>query len=169
MNYSKTHCRTYYVQHLRTPHSEATVRGYIFNKVASLKAWRPLAVLERESSTGFFSVNFVKFLEKKDFCRTPPSSHFSHVFFFAFCRSVRLAVSNQVKWWSNGKLWETILYSYRNQVETLLSCCGHICTDLDIPIDGELEDKEELKNLLKWGEFSFNVMVDHEINLKNKN
>ena len=50
-----------------------------------------------------------------------------------------------------------------------MSCCGHICTDLDIPIDGELEDKEELKNLLKWGEFSFNVMVDHEINLKNKN
>ena len=25
------------------------------------------------------------------------------------------------------------------------------------------EEKEELKNLLKWGKFSYYVMVDHEI------
>ena len=28
---------------------------------------------------------------------------------------------------------------------------------------GELEEKEELKNLLMWGKFSFHVMVDCEI------
>ena len=27
----------------------------------------------------------------------------------------------------------------------------------------EVEEKEELKNLLKWGKFSFYVMVDREI------
>ena len=34
----------------------------------------------------------------------------------------------------------------------------------------EEEGKEELKNLLKWGKFSFYVMVDREIStyLKNK-
>ena len=29
--------------------------------------------------------------------------------------------------------------SYGNQVETSLSCCGHTCTDLSIPIAGEVE------------------------------
>ena len=39
-----------------------------------------------------------------------------------------------------------------------------------IPIAGEVEEKEELKNLLKWGKLSFHVMVDLEIfkYLKNK-
>ena len=34
----------------------------------------------------------------------------------------------------------------------------------------EVEEKEELKNLLKWGKFSFHVIVDREIfaYLKNK-
>ena len=34
----------------------------------------------------------------------------------------------------------------------------------------EIEEKEELKNLLKWGKFYFYVMVDREIftYLKNK-
>ena len=43
----------------------------------------------------------------------------------------------------------SILSSYRSQEETSLSSCGHICTDLDIPIAGEVEEKEELKNLVK--------------------
>ena len=60
--------------------------------------------------------------------------------------------------------------SYGNQVETSLSSCGHTCNDLGIPIAGEVEEKEELKNLLKWDEFSFHVMADREIftYLKNK-
>ena len=33
---------------------------------------------------------------------------------------------------------------------------------LSILIFGEVEGKEELKNLLMWGQFSFHVMVDHE-------
>ena len=55
-------------------------------------------------------------------------------------------------------------------METSLSSCGHICTDLGIPVAGEVEEKEELKNLLKWGKFSFYVMVDCKIftYLKNK-
>ena len=48
-------------------------------------------------------------------------------------------------------------------METSLSSCGHTCTHLGIQIAGEAEEKEELKNLLMWGEFSFHVMVDREI------
>ena len=48
-------------------------------------------------------------------------------------------------------------------METSLSSCGHVCTDLGILIDGEVEEKEEQKNLLKWCKFSFYVMVDREI------
>ena len=48
-------------------------------------------------------------------------------------------------------------------METSLSSCGHTCTHLGISIAGEVEEKKELKNLLKWGKFSFHVMVDHEI------
>ena len=48
-------------------------------------------------------------------------------------------------------------------METSLSSCGDICTL-------EVEEKEDLKNLLKWGKFSFYVMVDRKIftYLKNK-
>ena len=48
-------------------------------------------------------------------------------------------------------------------METSFSSCGHICTDFGIPIAGEVEEKGELKNLLKLGEFSFYIMVDREI------
>ena len=59
-----------------------------------------------------------------------------------------------------------MLCSYGNQVESSLSSCGHICTDLG----SESVRKEELKNLLKWGKFSFYVIVEREIftYLKNK-
>ena len=48
--------------------------------------------------------------------------------------------------------------------------CWLGCTDIGIPIVGEFEVREELKNLLKWGIFSFYVMVDCKIVtcLKNK-
>ena len=48
-------------------------------------------------------------------------------------------------------------------METLLSSYGHKCVHLGIPIAGEMKEKEELKNLLKWGKFFFHVMVDREI------
>ena len=50
-------------------------------------------------------------------------------------------------------------------METSLSSCGHTCTHLGILIAGveKVEKKEEMKNLLMWGEFSFHVMVDREI------
>ena len=57
-------------------------------------------------------------------------------------------------------------------METSLSSCGHSphIRHLCIPIAGEVEEKAELKNLLKWGKFSFHVTVDREIftYLKNK-
>ena len=37
------------------------------------------------------------------------------------------------------------------------------CTHLGILIAGEVEEKQELKNLLMWGGLSFHVMLDREI------
>ena len=45
-------------------------------------------------------------------------------------------------------------------METSLLSCGHTCTDLDILIGGEFEEKEELKNY---------VMVDCKIVTYHKN
>ena len=42
-----------------------------------------------------------------------------------------------------------------------MSSCGHTCTHLGLLIVGEVEEKEELRNLLMWGEFS-QVMADRE-------
>ena len=46
----------------------------------------------------------------------------------------------------------------------------HVPAHLGILITGEVEEKQELKKLSLWGEFSFHVMVDHEIftNVKNE-
>ena len=63
-----------------------TSAGSLFNKVASLTAWRYLTVLTFDR---YLSLNFVKFLGKL-FCRKIPSNHVSHdVIFFPFSRSVR--------------------------------------------------------------------------------
>ena len=45
---------TYFKEHLRKADSKALAWGVFFNKAASLMAWRPLTVLERDSSTGIF-------------------------------------------------------------------------------------------------------------------
>ena len=42
----------YFKEHLRTTGTKTPVWGFLFNKVASLSAWRLLPVLERDSSTG---------------------------------------------------------------------------------------------------------------------
>ena len=52
-----------------------------------------------------------------------------------------------------------MLCSYGNQGETSLSGRGHTCTNLPL----EAEEKKELKNLLKFGKFSFYVTVDGEV------
>ena len=63
-----------------------------------------------------------------------------------------------------------ILCSYGSQVKTSLLRCGYTCSNLDIPIAADVEETEELKNLLKWVKFSFDVMVDGKdfTYLKNK-
>ena len=48
-------------------------------------------------------------------------------------------------------------------METSLLSCGHTCSHLGILIAGEVAERQELKNLLMWGEFSFHVMIDREI------
>ena len=60
--------------------SEAPIRGSLFNKVASVTAWKDLTVLERDPSKREF-----REILRKLFCRTPASNHFSHdVVFFLF-------------------------------------------------------------------------------------
>ena len=41
--------------------------------------------------------------------------------------------------------------------------CGPTCIKTHILTAGKVEEKEELKNLLMWGTFSFDVIVDGEI------
>ena len=45
---------TYFKEHLRTAGSKTLLRGFLFNKITRLMAWRHLTVLERDSSTGVF-------------------------------------------------------------------------------------------------------------------
>ena len=45
---------TFFKEHLQTTGSETLEQGFLFNKVATLVAWRPSTVLERDSSTGIF-------------------------------------------------------------------------------------------------------------------
>ena len=45
---------TYFKKHLRRAGSKTLVREFLFNKVVNLMTWRPLAVLERDPSTGIF-------------------------------------------------------------------------------------------------------------------
>ena len=60
-----------------------------------------------------------------------------------------------------------MLCSYKNQVETYH--CQVVATHVPT-LSLEVGEKEELKNLLKCGKFSFYVMVDSEVftYLKNK-
>ena len=44
-----------------------------------------------------------------------------------------------------------------------MSSCCHTRTHLGILIAREMEEKEELKNLLIWDNFSFHVMTDREL------
>ena len=83
-------------------------------------------------------------------------------------------------WWSNDKLRERINKPIQScvvmEIRWKIHCqvmATHISTygsTNDIPVSGEVEEKEERKNLLKGGKFSFYVIVDHEdfTYLKNK-
>ena len=44
-----------------------------------------------------------------------------------------------------------------------MSICGNTNTNLDISLAGQVEEKEEIKNLLKWSKFYFYEMVDCKI------
>ena len=72
---------TYFVEDLQTAGSETSVWGSLFNKVASVTAWKHLTVLETLAKV--FLCEFCKILRKL-FCGTPSSNHFSHDVFFLF-------------------------------------------------------------------------------------
>ena len=58
----------YFKDHLQTAGSKTPLWGFLFNEVASLTAWRPLPVLERDS------ISELCVIFKKFFCRAPPSN-----------------------------------------------------------------------------------------------
>ena len=158
MNYSK---RIYFKEHLWTSVSKTPVRDFLFNDVASLMAWRPLLVLEKDSSTGIFLWILCNF--QQSFFVEQPLGTTSRMMFIIiviiFIIIIILQISEDfslksvylMKQWqlrrrnSNARL---ILCSYVNQVETSLWSCGHTCTDWGTPINEEVEEKEEQKNLL---------------------
>ena len=80
--------------------------------------------------------------------------------------------SSQFIWWSNGELGEGIYKSVQccvvMEISWKLHCQVVVTYVQTLPL--EIEEKEELKNLLKGGKFSFYVIVDREIftYLKNK-
>ena len=100
---------TYFLVYPQTARSQIAVRECFLNKVASLKPWKLLTLLERDRRTGISLWTLRKYLGKL-FCRAPPSNHFSHdaVFFFLFFRSVRFFSLKSIHFWSNGKLGEEI-------------------------------------------------------------
>ena len=147
--------------------SETPIRGSLFNKVASVTAWKDLTVLERDPSKREF-----REILRKLFCRTPASNHFSHdVVFFLFVDQWGFQPP-QFIWWSNGKLGEGIYKSVQCCVVMEIRWKLHsqvVATHVpNLPL--EVEEKEEVKNLLKCCKFSFYVVVDNEVftYLKNK-
>ena len=72
------------------------------------------------------------------------------IFFFPFCRSF---FAYQFIWWRNDKLGEGIHEPVQFGVVMeirLQLYCQVVATHV-------VKEKEELKNFLKWGKFSFNV------------
>ena len=108
-------------------------------------------------------MNFIKLLEKR-FSRTLSSNHFSHDFFF-FLPFLQISEVCSLKsvylveqWYIRRRNSQprSILCSYGIQVETSSSSSGHSYSNLGIPIAGEVEENEELKDSLKravgaWG------------------
>ena len=164
---------TYVVENLLTTGSETPVWRSLFNKVAILIGRRPSTVLERGSSLSISLWTLWNFYESIFAAHLVAATFYMMLFFFRL--SVRFAVSNQIIWWSNGKLGKGIHKLIQSCVvmeirSKLLPNCVHTCTNLSISIAGEMEEKEELKNLLKLSKFCFYVTVDREMFpcLKNK-
>ena len=142
---------TYYKDHLRTTGSKTPLWGFLFNKVVSLMAWRPLKVLERDSGTIIFLWILCNFEESVfvEYLETTPS--FIQIGEVSSLKSICL-----VKLWlirRGNSQAHLILCSYGSQAETSWWSCGHTCTNLSIPIAGEVEEKEKLRNLLKSGKW----------------
>ena len=108
-------------------------------------------------------MNFIKLLEKR-FSRTLSSNHFSHdlFFFLSFLQISEVCSLKSVylveQWYIRRRNSQprSILCSYGIQVETSSSSSGHSYSNLGIPIAGEVEENEELKDSLKravgaWG------------------
>ena len=84
------------------------------------------------------------------------------LFFFLFGDQWGLQAKINLFRWSNGKLGEGIHKPVQSCVVTE-SSFGNTCIQLGIQIAEDVEQKEEPKNLLMKGKFSFHVMADREI------
>ena len=90
------HKNIYFKEHLRTGSSKTQLLGFLFNKFASLTAWRPLRVIERASTAGIFLwilCNFWKRSIVEHLLAATPRMMlcFCFCFVFVFYRSLRFA------------------------------------------------------------------------------
>ena len=120
-------------------------QSFFFNKVASLMARRPLTVLEWNPSTGFSLWILWNFQESFFAEHILATTCDIMLFFFFFADHWGLQTKiNLFGGAIRNSQPHPILSGYGNQAEKSLSSCGHTCTDLDIPIAGKVEEKEEL-------------------------
>ena len=97
----------YFKEHIGTVGSKTPVRGFLFNKVASLMAWRPLTVLERGTSTGIFLWVLCNCLESF-FVEHLLATTSRMMFFFSFLQIGKFFSLKSFISWNNGKLGEGI-------------------------------------------------------------
>ena len=102
---------TYFVVDLRMAGSETPIRGSLFNKVASVTAWKHLTVLERDPSKGIYLWILWNFKEAFFAEHLLPTT-FHRCCFFLFVDQWVLQPP-QFIWWSNGKLGEGIYKSFQ--------------------------------------------------------
>ena len=77
---------TYFVEDLLTAGPQTPLRRSLFNKVASLMAWRPLTVLVRDSSTGILFLWILRNFYGSFFAENLLATT-SHMFFFSFLQT----------------------------------------------------------------------------------
>ena len=139
---------------LRTSGSKRPVRGFFFDKFASLMAWRSLTVLESDSSAGIFLWILRNFEES--FCRTPPINHFLYGVFLIFADywgfQPKIDLFGGANKGIHKPVESCVVVEIGWKIHELTSC-GCTSAELGIPVAEEVEERKELKNLLKWGKW----------------
>ena len=142
MNYSKTPILW---EDLQMAGSETSVQGSLFNKVASLTAWRPLTVSKEDWGTGI-SLWILWNLSENFFAEHLETTSYL-IFFLLFADQGSLQpkivyLVEQCKIMRRNSQTCPIWCSYENQGKTLLSTCGYTCTNFS---SGSKRKKENWK------------------------